>query len=296
MKNILYTFYNILISDINKDKNNYYFYKDNKLYIFYLVENDTDMLKKVYNYLRQSNIESYEIILNKDDSIVTFVDNKKYSLLLVKGILKYEYKFDDFKYYSINDSAYDWGKLWGNRLDYYNIQIRELGYKYQTILNTYGFYEGLAENAILYYNLSISKFNDRSIVGVVHNRMKYPCYSFDYLNPLNFVIDYYIRDVAEYIKSYSMSDNFDIKNVILILKRLQTNKLMFNLMYSRLLYPTFYFDIFDNIILDNGNDNEVVPIINKVNNYLFVLRTVFVTFKDQYELFNVEWINKNVEI
>lgn len=296
MKNVLYTFYNMSLMEINKDKDNYYFYHDNHLYIFYLVENSEEIVEKIYNYLLEHNIYSYKIILNKDNSLLTKVDNKKYSLLLIDGILKYEIKFDEFKYYPVNSVPQDWGILWANRLDYYSLQLRELGYNYQTVLNSYGFFEGLAENAILYYNLSIEKFKEEKIVAIVHNRMNYPCYSFEYDNPLNFVIDYSIRDISEYIKSYSISKDFDIENVILLLSRLNVNKLMFNLLYSRLLYPTFYFDVFDKIILDNGMDNDVVIVLDNLNNYLSMLKEVYVVFATKYDLLNIEWLNKNVEI
>ena len=296
MKNVIYTFYNISLDEINKDGNNYYFYHDNHLYLFYLVENNELIIEKIYRYFIENNIEMYRIILNKENKFFTSVDNKKYSLLKMDGILKYEIRFDEFKYYPVNDNPQDWGMLWSNRLDYYSIQLRELGFKYQTFLNSYGFFEGLAENAILYYNLSLDKFNEDKIVGIVHNRMRYPCYSYEYNNPLDCVIDYSIRDISEYLKSYSMSEDFDIENVIILLSRLNVNKLMFNLLYSRLLYPTFYFDIFDKIILDNGEDKEVVSVIEKVNNYVFMLREVYKNFVNKYELLNVEWLNKKVEI
>lgn len=296
MKNVIYNFYNISLSEINKDGNNYYFYYNNHLYIFYYVENDKDVINKIYTYLTFNKIESYKIIFNKDNTLFTEVDNKNYALLLISGLLKYEIKFDEFKYYPLDEEPHDWGILWANRLDYYKIQLRELGYKYQTVLNSYGFFEGLAENAILYYNLTVNKFKEDRVVGIVHNRMNYPCYSIDYDNPLNFVIDYSVRDISEYIKSYTISQYFDIENVIILLERLNINKLMFNLLYSRLLYPTFYFDVFDKIILDNGEDKDIINILNSLDNYLRMIREVYNIFNSKYDLFNIEWLNKNVEI
>ena len=296
MKNVLYTFYDISINEINKEKNNYYFYFNHSLYIFYLVENDVNIVDKIYKYLLDNNIVTYKIISNKNEELFTDVDGKKYTLLLANGILKYVVKFDEIKYYPVNENGHDWGELWSNRLDYYEVQLRELGYKYQTVLNSYGFFEGIALNAILYYNLTIDKFNEDSVVGIVHNRMFYPCYSIDYDNPLNFVIDYSVRDISEYIKSYTMSDDYDIENVLLLLRKINVNKLMFNLLFSRLLYPTFYFDIFDKIILDNGEDRDVVVILNKLDNYLDMIKEVYKEFNTKYELFNIEWLNKNVEI
>ena len=297
MKNVIYTYYNILLDEINKDSNNYFFYFNNDLYIFYLVLNDINVVELIYNFIKENNIESFEIVLNKDGKLFCDVDNKKYSLLKIKGILKYEIKFEEFKFYPIDKEPYNWGELWSERLDYYEIQLRELGYNYQTVLNSFGMFSGLAENAILYFNMSKRMFNDNEVVGIVHNRMNYPCYLIDYNNPLNLVIDYNIRDIAEYIKAYLLSNEYELNNVLLLLERLNVNNLMFNLLYSRLMYPTFYFDIFDKIILEDGKDNDIVDILNMVDKYLDMLNKVYLKFKDRYNMLNVEWLNKikNVE-
>ena len=297
MKNVIYTYYNILLDEINKDSNNYFFYFNHDLYIFYLVLNDINVVELIYNFIKENNIESFEIVLNKDGKLFCDVDNKKYSLLKIKGILKYEIKFDDFKFYPIDKEPYNWGELWSERLDYYEIQLRELGYNYQTVLNSFGMFSGLAENAILYFNMSKRMFNDNEVVGIVHNRMNYPCYLIDYNNPLNLVIDYNIRDIAEYIKAYLLSDAYDVNNVLLLLERLNVNNLMFNLLYSRLMYPTFYFDVFDKIILEDGKDSDIVYVLNVVDKYLDMLNKVYLKFKDKYSMLNVEWLNKikNVE-
>lgn len=295
MKNVIYTYYNILLDEINKDNSNYYFYYNGELFLFYLVENDNNLIKKIYNYIKNNSIECYEIIFNKENEMFTKVGNKIYSLLKIKGILKYEVKFDEFRHYPVDEIGNDWGKLWSDRLDYYEIQIRELGFNYQTVLNSYGLFSGLASNAILYYNMTLKSFNDEPTISIVHNRMYYPMYQIDYNNPLNFVIDYSIRDVAEYIKAYVMSKDYEESNILLLIDRLELNSLMFNLLYSRLLYPTFYFDVFDKIILEDGVDNDVIFVVDNVDKYLNMLKSIYYRYKDKYSMFNVNWINKNVE-
>ena len=292
MKNVIYNYYNILVSDINKDDSNYFFYYNNELYLFYLVLNNINLVEEIYNYLNNNNIECFNIINNKDNSLFSKVDDKYYVLLNVKGILKYEYTFKDFKYYPVKGVGTDWGKLWGDRLDYYEIQIRELGFKYQTVLNSFGMFQGLAENAILYFNLTREKFKEDESIAIVHNRMKYPCYLMDYNNPVNYVVDYSVRDIAEYIKSYVISNDYDINVVINILDNLNTNNLMFNLLYSRLLYPTHYFDIFDDIILSDGVDDDIVDILNILNKYLDMLNKVYMNFNTKYDMFKIEWLDK----
>jgi len=294
MKNVIYTYYNILIYDINKDTNNYFFYYNNDLYIFYEVLNEVNIIDLIYKYLLENNIDSYKIIINRDNSIITNVKNKNYALLKIKGLLKYEVKFDEFKFYPIDMEPSNWGELWSNRLDYYEMQLRELGINYQTVLNTYGMFSGLAENAILYFNLNKNKFNEESVVGIVHNRMMYPCYQIDYNNPLNFVIDYNVRDIAEYIKAYMISDDYELDNVLLLLDKLNINSLMFNLLYSRLLYPTFYFDVYDKIILEDGIDTDIVFVIDIVPKYLDMLNKIYLRYRVKYNMFNIEWLTKKM--
>lgn len=293
MKNAIYNYYNILVDELNKSDNNYFFYFNDELFLFYLVLNDVKLVENIYRYIIENNIESFKILPNKDGNLFSEIDNKKYALLRVNGILKYEFKFDEFKFYPIDEDGIDWGTLWGERLDYYEVQIRELGIKYQTVLNSFGMFSGLAENAILYFNMTLEKFGDlKKEVGIVHNRVKYPCYLIDYYNPLNYVIDYNVRDISEYIKSYVISDDFDVNNVIALISRMNLNDLMFNLLYARLLYPTFYFDVFDKIILEDGKDNDIVFVLNKLNNYLEMLKSVYNGFNSKYDMFRIEWLNK----
>ena len=67
---------------------------------------------------------------------------------------------------------------------------------------------------------------------------------------------------------------------------------MFNLLYSRLLYPTHYFDIFDDIILSNGVDDDIVDILNILNKYLDMLNKVYMNFNTKYDMFKIEWLDK----
>lgn len=293
MKNVLYNYYDILVDELNKSDNNYFFYFNNELFLFYLVLNDVNLVENIYKYIVENNIESFNIILNKEGNLFSDVDKKKYVLLRVKGILKYEVKFDEFKYYPVNSNGVNWGTLWSERIDYYEVQIRELGIKYQTVLNSFGMFSGLAENAILYFNMTMEKFGDlESNVGIVHNRVKYPCYLIDYYNPVNFVIDYSVRDIGEYIKSYIISDDFDFNNVITLINRMYLNDLMFNLLYARLLYPTFYFDVFDKIILEDGKDSDIVFTLDKIDIYLDTLKRLYDRFNNEYQMFRIEWLNK----
>ena len=292
MKNVIYNYYNILVDNIKKDRDNYFFYYNDKQYLLYLVLNNIYEVKKIYEYSIKNNVECFKIITNNKNEFFSKVGNSYYALLELKGILNYEYSLNEFKITIINDKETDWGKIWGDRLDYYEIQIRQLGIKYQTVLNSFGLYHGIAENAILYYNKTISTFKENYTLSIMHNRIKYPCLLIDYNNPINFVIDYNIRDIAEYIKSYMLSNKYDIDEVINILNNYSFNNLMFNLLYTRLLYPNFYFDVFDNIILEDGKDNDIVNVLNYSSRYLNMLKEIYIYFNKKYNMFKIEWLDK----
>ena len=95
MKNVIYNYYDILVDELNKSDNNYFFYFNNELFLFYLVLNDISVVENIYKYVIENNIESFNIVLNKEGNLFADVDKKKYVLLKIKGILKYEVKFDE---------------------------------------------------------------------------------------------------------------------------------------------------------------------------------------------------------
>ena len=115
MKNVIYNYYNVLLTDINESNDNYYFYYNSNLYVFYLVENNPETINEIYNFLIENNIDSYKIIANKDNNLITTINKKNYALLHLKGLLKYEIKFEEFKYYPIAKTNHNWGTLWSNK-------------------------------------------------------------------------------------------------------------------------------------------------------------------------------------
>ena len=113
-----------------------------------------------------------------------------------------------------------------------------------------------------------------------------------YNNPINFVIDYIVRDLAEYFKSYIFSDDFSINEMFGLLDKVNFNNKTFNLLYSRLMYPSFYFDVFDKVILENGKDDDVLIYVNNTYKYLNVLKSLFDRYSAKYNMFRVEWLYK----
>ncbi len=78
------------------------------------------------------------------------------------------------------------------------------------------YYIGLTENAISYLKYSNLKNNH---IGIQHIRVKYNDNLTNFYNPINLIIDYKVRDIAEYFKSLFFDSKIDIKNIINIIKK-----------------------------------------------------------------------------
>ena len=64
------------------------------------------------------------------------------------------------------------------------------------------------------------------------------------------------------------------------------------LFISRLLYPSYYFDIYDEIVQDKISDDKISIITNKVNDYEEFLSEVYEYIKLKYKIPEIEWIIK----
>ena len=63
-------------------------------------------------------------------------------------------------------------------------------------------------------------------------------------------------------------------------------------LFSRILYPSFYFDIYDDIISGKKNEKELNKIINKISEYEYFLYNIYLYLKRFYNIPEVNWIKK----
>ena len=205
MKQTIEYYYNLKIDKLYMQNNNFNFTYENNTYYFceYLRDlKELDDLLLCYKELKQKNINVHDLIYNMENSLITKVDdknNKKREL------------------YRNN-----WEMLWSSKIDYIENQLNEI--KVDNIIHkSIDYYLGLSETAISYVN-SINRkyeFSNNDKITLAHKRIYYPNYALNYLNPLSFIFDVEIRDIAEYIKSvFFQEDNALlelIKNLIILL-------------------------------------------------------------------------------
>lgn len=304
MKNALLFYYDIDISNdkINMIDNNYYFTFQNSNFIVSKYERSLEEAKELYNLSEEmisNNIPIYKIILTQTGNILFDFENNHYLLMIIPKVKNRIITYNDIinfnyvpiaKKYRLLDKS-SWNTFWSNKIDYIEYQFNQIEKKYCIIKKSINFYIGIWENAISYFNTNI--VNDSEQKCVCHKRLNSKTDILSFLNPLNLVIDYKERDISEYIKYYVMTERYTKENIYSFLKVIPTKKSNIIKFISRTLFPSYYFDIYEEIILDIIDENKIIDVIKNKKNYLFLLKIVFSYFEKD-SIPQIDWIN-NIE-
>ena len=290
MKNALNYYYNLNIDNIHQKNKNYYFKVNNLQYM--LLECINEEINDIYslNVYLTKNYPFYKIILNKDNKVITIINEINYILLEINNNIKELnlneiIKINNIPIVNFNKLRRDnWYTLWTNKIDYFEYQINQIGKKYPIIRESFNYYIGLAETAI---SLIKSINNEGMYLSLSHKRINN---AFDLYNPLNLIIDVRIRDICEYFKFCF----FENKNIFKELELfLNYNKLSYNesvYFLARMLFPTYYFDLYEKIIANEVKEEEIKKIISKVDKYEKLLKYIYLNFKNN-NLY-IEWLEK----
>jgi len=304
-ENILYAYHievdNIMdyqgYSSFKYQEKDYYFTKLKRS------EKEFQELLLVMEELLKKGVNIFPFIKNVNGSFVTLVGQDTYVLVMVTDALK-EYGILDIldfqKLFVLNDNKSamyrnEWGRLWSSKVDYFEYQVHELGKSYPIILNSFSYYVGLAENAICFVKSIEKKFPVPSKLPVVlsHRRVVYPNYRLNFDNPLNFIFDIEVRDIASYIKSMFFSDKeaamIDLKAYLDLRK---PDAYSLNMLYARLLYPSYYFDLHEKIFEQEEKEECLLPIIELADNYEQFLKDVWYLFSKYVFIEPIPWLIK----
>ena len=292
MKNTINYFYNIRPDVIHQVSDIYKFKENNIVYLLIPFYGNINYILEIYAYLIKINIYCHEIIYNKDNSVVTLLNNKPYVLLkihinnnkliTISDILAYNIQID-------NEKKCNWYHLWCEKIDYYEYQVSQYGKKYPLIKETFSYYNGMSETAIsLLKTIDITKVN----LYISHNRITSRTNLIEFYNPLNMTADVKVRDICEYIKNSFFKD----RN---ILNEVEKYFIMVNLTYeeailflARLIYPSYYFDLYDEIIQGKEKEDKLYFYTNKIPSYEIFLYNVINILNHMYRLPEIDWIIK----
>ena len=305
MKETIKFYYNIDIDSLEESAGKYFFKYQNQDFFFVFFNRNIDELDDILKCtmdMREKGIDVHNIIANVNGEILTKVNNYNYILMSVSNFNE-EYDIFDIvnmvNKLTLNNQTSklyrnNWSKLWSDKIDYFEYQIRELGLEKKVIQDSFSYYLGLAENAISYVNNISLKYNPfNAKVTLSHRRIFYPNYKINFLNPLSFIFDLEVRDIAEYLKAMFFSTQND-EDVLEELKCfLQIKKLTsyeYNMLFARLLYPSYYFDLYDAIMNHDESEENLMLIIDKVDNFEMFLKEAYVEISKYAPLDKINWL------
>ena len=157
--------------------------------------------------------------------------------------------------------------------------------KNKVIDNSIDYYFGLLESSICYLN----GFNYENVnLYVQHAKMSY----FDYFNPFNIRIDVKERDFSNFLKYIFFDDKYNESFVRSIIEK-NINNYDFNLVVARLIYPDYYFDLFDEYLIssDDKTLDLIKKIVNRVDEYEKYVYMICNYVKLNIQIKNVDYLN-----
>jgi len=297
MNNFIEYFYGIKVDKVIYNNKYYSFIYNGYVYRLYVYNDNRNNLKFLYDTNKRlvGNTLMSEIIVNLENEILSSYNGVSYVLLKIyvninKSISLEEISFISKSLYKENINV-NWGVLWSNKIDYLEDLINENGKKYPLIVDSFNYFVGMAENAISYFNSIVIDSNYKYVVS--HKIVRWNDTVEVLYNPLNITFDYRVRDVAEYIKNSFFNKNYNIFNELVIYLRKNYLSLMeVRLLISRLLYPSFYFDMYEDILIDNKEEKIILDVVSKLDEYEDYLNKVISFFKMNYDVYEIEWIKK----
>ncbi|MEG2232517.1 MAG: hypothetical protein RRY16_00860 [Bacilli bacterium] len=296
MKNVINYYYNLFPNEIHQKNKKFYFEIEKVKFVFFVYSKDfskTQSIEKMIHILDAGNIKYNQIVKNTSGIIITYVNNNPYILLklneqsedivIFKDIIDFNKRMSGLFNEKLNIESLL--RLWMDKIDYFEYQVSQFGIKFPIIRNSFNYFIGYAENAvILLKNLIYANIG----IMISHHRITNNMILQELYNPLDFVLDSSVRDISEYLKEkLFFTDNIDIVEYYFKYSNITNNEAI--MFFSRLLYPTYYFDICENII-DGDNDTLLKTVLQRITVYEKNIRLIYIFLKKQYNIPEIEWL------
>lgn len=242
-----------------------------------------------------NNDANYDnIVLNIKNQLITYIAGKNYILVrLSKNSANYNLynQIEKSKIVYLPNEMIDkitktnWDILWSKKIDYIEYQLNNLDND-NIVFNSVWYYIGMAENAISYVNETLSLSSNHRLY-VSHKRINEQFFN----NPLNLIVDYRSRDISEYLKYMFLKKEYDYIEIKEKLQKLNLDEFLCRMIYGRLFFVTFYFDIFDSVM--NGNkENKLLlrNIINRADEYEDYINSIYDILAQIKKIPRIGWV------
>ncbi len=294
MNNFIYYYYNIKIDDIKYHEKYYTFIYNEYIYRLYLIDEpiNNNFIVDIDKKLLAHTLIS-EIIFNINKEIISIYNNQAYILMRLFTNPEKKITLEEINYFDnslrTKNKRINWATLWEKKIDYLEKIISENGKKYPLITDSFNYFVGMAENAIAYYNNII--FDEYTDYVISHKVIRYNDNIDVIYNPLNLIFDYRVRDIAEYIKNSFFNHNASIfKEINNYLNYYPLTLTECKLLISRLMYPSFYFELYEDILIDNSDEKIIINIINKLPDYEKYLANIINYLSKIYDIEEISWL------
>lgn len=294
MKNVIMYFYGFEPDYIHQNGKTCHFVIEQKTYLFTPISRTVKEIADLDLLLSSSPSFFHKIISNTKGERITSVQSESYILLELVDDFQDSVTLMDilsFSSFPVQQDLYpslfrnDWYQLWTQKIDYFEYQISQFGKKYPLIRESFGYFSGLAENAIQYTN---SLPADSSLC-LSHHRIKIDMKKIAFCNPLNIIIDYRVRDIAEYFKDRFFFGYLPFEEIeYALMYCLQKEEYIS--FFTRMLFPSFYFDIYEDILAGKKEEKELLPILHKTEEYEELLRQIYVFISKGTRFLKPDWL------
>lgn len=286
-------YYNIDNINILKSKESYKFIYKNQEYLFMVLKRSPIEILQI-NRVINNNSNYGAIISNIKNELITNVNGKNYILIRVDS--------SDVDLYAKIEKANivylphdmigniiksNWSELWSKKIDYIEYQLNNIDIN-PLLLNSIWYYIGMAENAITYINDTMATGNKHNLY-ISHKRIKSSFFN----NPQNLIVDYRSRDISEYLKYLFIENNYDYVDIKNKLNKLNLDEFLCRLIYGRMFFVTFYFDLFDAIINNIESKESLAKlknIISRTAEYEDYINSIYDILYQIKKIPKVDWV------
>ncbi len=309
MKNTILYYYGLEPFNIHQKGKNYYFYLDHEKYYFLPFYRPIDEAKAIYS-LNQEMLERdllvHEIILNKYGDVISMNNGIAFFLVKLsiceKGRLHLSdlHRFSRASYRMPYDKVLeknDWGTLWSQKIDYFEYQMTQMTKEYPLIRESFSYFVGMAENAIAYVNDTKREVKPVALfdgLTLSHRRIHNNLDLYDFYHPLNIIVDHKARDLAEYVKTSFFRRTFSWDELEEYFQYNRYSTYGYQMFFGRLLFPTFYFDLYENIMEQRESEKKLWTILERTEEYEEFLCDMYYFIKKRNAIKDIPWLTKRL--
>lgn len=301
MKEYIQYYYHLVIADLRLVRGRYFFHDQKYHYMLetvYFSPNVLENIMQLNEFLRTYSEYYHQIIKNIQGNIWTLIDRKAYVLLRLSNVSDRKVYLSDLsvvwsisvpRHKSFLYTHFPWFPLWEEKIDYFENYPSHVKEHFIGDISLLDLFIGLGENAISYLKETLKDVRSLNELPLVpsHRRVSRQMELIDFYDPLGIILDLRVRDIAEYFKDSFWHSNYDLREMEAFLSQTRFSKIEAQLFFSRLLFPSFYFDYLEQKELPKHLDS-------RIEEFLFFITDIYSYLREQYFIEEIKWLNARI--